>query len=56
MKLKRTNLVNPPTKAIMIFKKRKKTHKKKRDFVHINQIKIENSDCSITVLSNEISV
>ena len=55
MKLKRTNLVNPPTKTIMIKKKKKHTLKK-RDFAHINQIKIENSDCSITVLLNEISV
>ena len=53
MKLKRTNLMNPPTIAIMIFFIENVNI---QDSAHINQIKNENSDLSIFLSSNGISV
>ena len=53
MKLKTTNLMNPPTIAIMIFFIENVNI---QDSAHINQIKNENSDFPIFLSSNEISV
>ena len=53
MKLKRTNLMNPPTIVIMIFFIENVNI---QDSAHINQIKNENSDLSIFLSSNGISV